>query len=182
MFRLVERRYTLMLRADLAALVAVTGITWADIDEAVENTHVRSSLYHEVIPRVVASKCWERERDLAVVLLRDPDLTVAKSATVELVDWIANMCAEPAEFRNRVTRFVPEMTALSTKGEHFVRERVNWTVYLTIKAGQAPTSAELTQATAWMQRYIATDTTSLPALTILAESGRTKKIRNIAGN
>jgi hypothetical protein len=46
--------------------------------------------------------------------------------------------------------------------------------------GGAP--AEMAGVTDWMQRRIATESTSLPVLAVLTEIGSTKKIRNIARN
>jgi hypothetical protein len=63
----------------------------------------------------------------------------------------------------------------------FVRHRIqDWLLYLSSKAGHTPTPDELAEVTDWMQRTLAQESTSLPILTLLAEHGRTRKIRNVA--
>ncbi|MEK8169470.1 hypothetical protein NKH77_05650 [Streptomyces sp. M19] len=45
-----------------------------------------------------------------------------------------------------------------------------------------PQAAELAEVTDWMQRRLAEESVSPPLLALLAESGRTRKTRNIARN
>jgi hypothetical protein len=53
------------LRADLTALLDDAGIVDVDIDEAVEDEHVRLSAYRKVLAVVAAAQC--RDDDRAVV-------------------------------------------------------------------------------------------------------------------
>jgi hypothetical protein len=114
-------------------------------------------------------------------IVRDPVDLVAKSAVVELVDAIAPKTTDPAAFRAWAATFDPELDHLSAGQRAFVRQRVHdWTLYLAIETGHDPTTADLTGVTNWMQRHLAEHSTSRTALALLAETGRTKKIRNVA--
>ncbi|KAB2352522.1 hypothetical protein [Actinomadura rudentiformis] len=172
------------LRADLAALLADAEILDVDIEEAVEDEHVRSHVYRKIISVAAASQRRDGDRALVATILRDPIELVSKTAVVHFVDTIAMKAADAAEFQQWAAGISPETQLLKAKGSRrFVQRRIqDWTMYLEIKAGRKPTDAELTNATDWMQRLIATESTSLPILTLLAEKGRTSKIRRIAKN
>jgi hypothetical protein len=172
------------LRADLTALLADAGIVDVDIDQAVEDEHVRSSAYRKVLAVVAAAQRRDNDRAVVSVILRDPEGLVSKSAVVELVDRIAMKTADPADFRQWAAGLMPEMEQLTADGHRrFLHRRIHdWTVYLTVMTGGAPATAEMAGVTDWMQRRIATESTSLPVLTVLTEIGSTKKIRNIARN
>jgi hypothetical protein len=172
------------LRADLAALLAGSGILDVDIEEAIEDEHVRTELYLKVIAVATASQHRDNDRIIVATILRDPIELVSKTVVVQLVDNIAMRTTDPAEFQQWAAGLIPKINLFKAEGSRrFLHRRIcDWTIYLTINAGQIPTSAELTDATYWMQRIIAEKSTSLPILTVLAESGRTKKIRNIARN
>lgn len=167
------------LRDDLTALLAETGLT-ADLDAAVADEHVRWALYRRVVAAVAAREHRD-DKEIVATIVRDPVDLVAKSAVVELVDAVAAQTTDPAAFHAWATEFDPELDHLSEGQRAFVRQRVrDWTLYLTIETGHEPTAAELDGATNWMQRLIADHSTSRPALALLAETGRTRKIRNIA--
>jgi hypothetical protein len=171
------------LRANLIALLAYAGIIDVDIDKAVEDEHVRLSVYQKVIANAVL-KHRNNNRAIVSTILYDPIETVSKTAVVYLVDKIATRATDPADFQQSSTELLPEIDQFKTEGNRkFVHRRIHdWTCYLAIKAGHTPTSAQLSGITNWMQRTIAEESTSLPILTLLAEDGRTKKIRNIARN
>jgi hypothetical protein len=172
------------LRADLTALLADAGIIDVDIDEAVEDEHVRSAAYQRVIAVAAASTSRDGDRTLLETILRDPEPLTAKTAAVDLVDRIAQRTTDPAEFERWSTAIAPSLDLLATEGNRrFVHQRIrDWLLYLSIEAGHAPTPAELAAVTDWMQRTLAEGSRSLPTLTVLAEHGRTKKIRNVARN
>jgi hypothetical protein len=117
-------------------------------------------------------------------LLADADEMVAKTAVVALVDKIAIGTTCSAEFRQWSAELLQETDRLKVEGHReFIRSRVHdWLFYLSIKDGKLPTPAELADVTNWMQRLLADHSTSPPLLALLAESGRTTKIRNVAKN
>lgn len=170
------------LRADLATLLADAGIHGADLEAAVEDEHVRAHLYREIISKVAASQCRDGDRAVVATILHDPVESVSKTAVVQLVDDIAMRMADPAEFQRWATELAPEIRLLKAAGNRdFLDRRINdWAIYLAIRTGRTPRPAELAGTTDWMQRVIAGESVSLPILTLLAEIGRTRKIRNIA--
>ncbi|MEU6043765.1 hypothetical protein [Streptomyces griseus] len=180
------------LRSDVAELLAGAGILDVDIDEAVADEHVRSSAYRRIVSATVSSRNRDgsgaqgRDRDRATVatILRDPVEIVAKTAVVDFVDRMATRVTGPDEFRRWSAGLMPEIDRLTTDGHRdFIRRRVrDWLLYLSVEEGMAPASAELAKATNWMQRVLAEGTTSSAVLAQLAESGNTRKIRNIARN
>lgn len=171
------------LRADLATLIANAGLVDVDVDEAVADEHVRWSAYRKVIAVAAAGQHRDDDRALVATLLRDPVDLVAKSAVVELVDAIAMKTTDPATYRRWAADLAPELAGLADGHHEFVRRRVHdWSLYLAIQTGHTPTAAELNNVTNWMQRLLADSATSRATLALLAETGRTKKIRNVAKN
>jgi hypothetical protein len=172
------------LRADLAGLLAGTDILDVDIDKAVEDEHVRCSAYLRVLSVLAAAPRRDRDREVVSTILRDPEESVAKTAVAALVDSIAMKTEDPADFRQWAAGLTPEIERL-TADEHrnFLHSRIqDWTIYLSILTDRTPAAAEMAGLTDWMQRKIATESTSPPVLAMLAETGSTRKIRNIARN
>lgn len=157
----------------------------ADLTEilAVEDEHVRWAAYRRMIASIAAGRDRDGDQALVAAILRDPADLVAKSAVVELVDAIAAKTPDPAEFQRWAADLAPELARLADGHREFVRQRVHdWSLYLAIETGHAPTADELAGTTNFMQRLLADSSTSRPALTVLGETGRTRKIRNIAKN
>ncbi|MDN3351360.1 hypothetical protein [Actinomadura sp. DC4] len=109
---------------------------------------------------------------------------MSKTAVVELVDRIAMKTDDPVDFRQWGVGLMPEIDRIATDGHRrFLYRRIHdWTIYLTVMTGAIPAPAEMAGVTGWMQRRIATESTSLPVLAMLSEMGSTKKVRNIARN
>ncbi len=172
------------LRADLSALLAAAGISDVDIDEAVADEHVRTDAYRRVVAVVAAAPARDNDRAVVATIVRDPDGFGSRTAVVDLVDRIALKTADPADFRQWSAGLLSEIDRLMAEGHRrFLHRRVHdWTTYLTIRTGGMSTAADLAGVTDWMQRMIATGSTSPPVLALLAETGRTRKIRNIARN
>jgi hypothetical protein len=172
------------LRADLTALLADAGILDVDVDEAVADEHVRSAAYQRIIPVIADSPSREDDRAIVAKILRDPRPMTAKTAVVALVDEIAAAANDPAAFRRWADEVLPEADLRTAGVDHeFIRRRIHdWVFSLSMKDGRVPAPAELAEVTDWMQRRIAESSLSLPVLGLLAESGRTKKIRNVAKN
>ncbi|MEU9201249.1 hypothetical protein [Streptomyces sp. NPDC048332] len=172
------------LRADVAELLAVAGILDVDVDAAVADEHVRSAGYQRVVSVTAASRSRDRDRAIVATILRDPIDIVSKTAVVALVDRIAMKATGPAEFRQWSAGLLPEIGQLKTEGHReFIRRRIHdWLLWLSIVDGHVPTADELAKATSWMQRALAERATSPTVLILLADSGTSKKIRNIAKN
>ncbi len=170
------------LRADLAALLADSGIVDVDIDQAVDDEHVRTSAYLKVLAVVAAAPCRDHDRAVVSVILRDPHELVSKTAVVELVDRIAMKAGDSAEFMEWAAGIAPEIDRFTGEGHRvFLRRRIHdWAIYLTVMAGRTPVAEQMAAVTDWMQRRIASEATSPPVLAMLTEAGSTRKIRNIA--
>lgn len=170
------------LRRDLAELLAGAGVLDVDIDDAIADEHVRSSAYRRVVLATAASRSRERDRAVVAAILRDPDETASKTAVVALVDGIAMEATGPAEFRQWSAGLLPETGRLRTGAYRaFIRRRVHdWLFRLSVEDGHVPARAELAEVTDWMQRCLAEKSTSPAVLALLAGSGGTRKIRNIA--
>lgn len=154
-----------------------------DVDDAVADEHVRSSAYQRVVAVLAAGRSRDGDRAVVATILRDPADLTAKTAVVALVDRVATTMDDPADFRRWAAGLAPELARLADGHRDVVRGRVHdWAVYLTVRAGRVPDTAELARLTDWMQRRLATESTSPPVLDMLAGSGRTRKTRNLARN
>lgn len=167
------------LRADLTALLAGAGIGDVDVDAALADGHVRSAAYQRV---VAAARRRDQDRALVATILGDPDGMAAKTAVVALVDRVAPGFADPADFARWAAGLAPEIDRLAGEGHRaFLHRRIgDWTLYLAVRAGRTPGPAELAAATDWMHRTLATESTSPAVLDLLAETGRTTRIRRLA--
>ncbi|MFB9928109.1 hypothetical protein ACFORO_36045 [Amycolatopsis halotolerans] len=168
------------LRADLTVLFEAAGLTDVEVDAAVADERVRSAAYR----RVISASGRADPRELAAVLVRDPEPLTAKTAVVDLVDHVAGETADPAEFRRRAAEIVEEADRLvPVKDREFVRQRVrDWELWLETENGRVPDVAGLASSSDWMQRRLADFSASPQLLALLAEHGRTRKIRNTAAN
>lgn len=169
-------------RSDVAELLAGADIVDVDVDAAMVDGHVRSAAYQRVVKVTASSRSRDRDRTVVATILRDPDEMASKTAVVALVDGIAMKASGPAEFRQWSAELLPETDRLKTEAfREFIRGRVrDWLFYLSIEDGHVPTPAELAEVTYWMQRLLAEVSASPAVLALLGESGRAKKIRNIA--
>ncbi|WP_413798316.1 hypothetical protein [Streptomyces iranensis] len=172
------------LHSDVAELLAGAGIVDVDIDDAVADEHVRSSVYRRVVSVTASSRSRDPDRAIVATILRDPIEMVSKTAVVDLVDRIARKVTGSAQFRQWSAELLPEIDQLKTEGNReFIRRRIHdWLFYLSVEDGHMPTPAELAEVTEWMRRFLAEHSTSPTVLALVAESGSRKKIRNIAKN
>ncbi|HEU5427417.1 MAG TPA: hypothetical protein VFU74_11115 [Actinocrinis sp.] len=115
------------------------------------------------------------ESDLLGAVLRDPDQAMAVSAVLQHIDRRASGLDD-----DQFAQWAAQ-TATRVEGHApLVRRLRDWTTLKAINAGQPIDGAALADATDWLQRTLAETTTSSAALTILAESGRTRRVRNTA--
>jgi hypothetical protein len=70
----------------------------------------------------------------------------------------------------------------STIDQHpFAAKRLReWSLFRSITLARAWSPAELVAASDWLQRKVTEGTTSSQALALLAEAGRTRRVRNTA--
>ncbi|MFC9621775.1 hypothetical protein ACFTXM_17875 [Streptomyces sp. NPDC056930] len=142
-------------------------------DRPAEDEHRRFARYlHELA--VVRD---ENEADLVTRILRDSDTTMAQSATVRHLDRRATQLLTDEGF----TAWARAMAEISTEREFLARRLREWTSLRSITLGEPWGSEEVTTGSDWFQRK-AVETLSSPAvLTLLAEAGRTRRVRADAG-
>ncbi|MEU1470445.1 hypothetical protein ABZ434_19675 [Streptomyces sp. NPDC005761] len=172
------------LRDDLAGLLAGAGIHDVDIDDALADEHVRTSAYRRVVSVAASSPSRAGDRAMVATILRDPHELGSRTAVVALVDAIALKVTGPAGFRQWSAGLLPEIDRLQDEGcRMFVHRRIHdWLFHLSLQDGHVPSADECAKVTNWMQRLVAEESTAPAVLALLAESGSTRKIRNIAKN
>ncbi|MFS8202686.1 hypothetical protein ACLVWQ_28880 [Streptomyces sp. CWNU-52B] len=138
--------------------------------------HRRFARYLQVLEAVAE----EDEADLVAAVLRDQDATMADSAVGRHLDRrAADLLTEP-----RFTAWAQAMTEVIADRDFLTLRLREWTLLRAIALGDPWTAEELTGAADWFQRMAATAqiVTSPKVLMLLAESGRTRRVRNMASH
>ncbi|MFJ1865238.1 hypothetical protein ACIOD1_11465 [Streptomyces sp. NPDC088097] len=116
------------------------------------------------------------EAGAVAVVLRDPDPVMAESAVVTHLDRRAVRLAPGAEFAAWARALGPVLD-----GREFPARRLHeWTLLHAIGGGAGWSPADLTAASDWCQRTAAHTLADLGALTLLAGSARTHRVRQTA--
>ncbi|WP_413759618.1 hypothetical protein [Streptomyces sp. MMBL 11-3] len=136
--------------------------------------HRRFARYLQALETVAEAD----EAGLVAAVLRDQDATMADSAVGRHLDRrAADLLTGPwfTAWAQTMTEVIADRSFLALR----LRE---WTLLRTIALGGPWTAEELTGATDWFQRMAATTqiVTSPKALRLLAERGRTRRVRNAA--
>ncbi|MFI9811240.1 hypothetical protein [Saccharothrix variisporea] len=149
--------------------VAATGLRDVDVAAGVHDEHVR----HEVYLRVLADATPPDDLPIIARVLDDPDQVMAVSAVVRHLD---RMGESHPDFDTWADAVLPVLG-----GREFPTRRVaEWLLYRDLAAGGEPDQDRLREASDWLQRKIADNVTSPVVLEVLAEVGRTKRVRNTA--
>lgn len=119
------------------------------------------------------------EADLLVAVLRDEDATMADSAVGRHLDCrAADLLTDPAfpSWAQTMAQVVDQRDFLTSR----LRE---WSLLRTLALSEPWAAEELTGASDWLQRMAATTqiVTAPEALRLLAERGRTRRVRTAAG-
>jgi len=128
--------------------------------------------------RALDSVAETEEADLVAAVLCDEDAQMAQSAVVHHIDRRAAQLLTDARF----TAWAHRMATV-IEGRDFLTRRLHeWTLLRAIALGEPWAAEELTAASDWFQRTAATARiiTSPDALGLLAERGRTRRVRNAA--
>ncbi|MFC8234811.1 hypothetical protein [Streptomyces sp. NPDC057284] len=115
---------------------------------------------------------------LVAAVLRDQDTTMADSAVGRHLDRRAPDLLTDAKF----TAWAQTLTGVIADRDFLTLRLREWTLLRAIALGEPWTAEELTGATDWFQ-YMAAATQIAPspeALRLLAECGRTRRVRNAA--
>ncbi|WP_406372089.1 hypothetical protein OH781_25495 [Streptomyces sp. NBC_01550] len=115
---------------------------------------------------------------LVAAVLRDQDAAMADSAVGRHLDRRAADLLTDAKF----TAWAQTLTEVIADRDFLTLRLREWTLLRTIALGEPWTAEDLTGATDWFQRMAATTqiTPSPEALRLLAERGRTRRVRNAA--
>ncbi|MEU0041196.1 hypothetical protein [Streptomyces sp. NPDC006333] len=146
----------------------MNGTNSAD-DRSAEDEHQRFARYlHELA--VVRE---EDEAELVTRILRDPDRTMAQSAIVRHLDRRAAQLLTDDGF----TSWAHAMAEVSAEREFLPYRLREWTLLRSITVGEPWSSEQVTTGSDWFQRMAVETVPSPVVLTLLAESGRTRRVR-----
>jgi hypothetical protein len=144
-----------------------------NVHDIVQNPdeHVRFAAYVDRLGHVTDSN----EVDLVSRVLADPDQTMARSAVLRHMDRrAADLCPGPA-----FEGWAQAMTA-ATIGHPLLAQRLReWSLFRAITLKQPWQPDDLLASSNWLQLKTAA-ATNPEAIEILAEAGRTKRIRTTA--
>ncbi|MET9470782.1 hypothetical protein [Streptomyces sp. NPDC002922] len=136
--------------------------------------HRRFARYLQALEAVAEAD----EAGLVAAVLRDQDATVADSAVGRHLDRrAADLLTDP-----RFTAWAQNLTEVIADRDFLARRLREWTLLRTIAQGKPWVAEELISASDWFQRVAATTqiVPSPEALMLLAERGRTRRVRDAA--
>ncbi|WP_328888860.1 hypothetical protein [Streptomyces sp. NBC_00316] len=136
--------------------------------------HRRFARYLQVLEAVAEAD----ETDLVSAVLRDQDVTMGDSAVARHLDRrAADLLTDP-----HFTAWAQTLAEAIADRDFLTRRLREWTLLRSIALGKPWAAEELTSASDWFQRMAATTqiVTSPRALRLLAERGRTRRVRNAA--
>jgi hypothetical protein len=159
------------LRGDLEEISAMVR-SGKEVASLERDEHARYQLYVEALSVVSP----ERERELIAAILRDPDLAMKTAAVVHHVD------AKAASLPTAEQVSAWAKTILDLVGDYaFAGRRIEeWILFKKVLEDDVSELPALRDATDWLQRKVVEESRSQPALELLAEAGRTKRVRNMA--
>lgn len=118
------------------------------------------------------------EAELVAAVLRDEDAVMAQSAVVHHIDSRAARLSTDSRFG----AWVHTLTGVIGERDFLTRRLREWTLLSAITLGEPWAPEDLITASDWCQRTVVTGqaATSTEALTLLAEHGRTRRVRSEA--
>ncbi|MEU6314867.1 hypothetical protein [Streptomyces sp. NPDC047014] len=142
-------------------------------DNGTPPEHWRYARYLEALAQASHSAA---EAELVASVLRDPDRVMAEAAVVTHLDRRAARLLTDEGFPAWA-----EAMATEIAGRPFPERRLyEWALLKAITQGEPWSTAALTGATDWCQRTAAETLTSYEALTLLATTARTRRVRHTA--
>lgn len=134
--------------------------------------HLRFAAYLQALRQVPD----DEELALVAEILRDPDATMAQSAVLRHLERRASTLIQRPDY-------IPWAQAMANvvAARPFLLQRLHeWSPFRTVTLGHPWSPDTLTQASNWLQLKIAESPGTAEAAVILAQAGRTKRIRNTA--
>lgn len=159
------------LRGDLETISSMVR-SRRDIASMERDEHERYQLYVEALSVVSPAD----ERRLIETVLKDPDRAMKTAAVVNHIDRKASSLPTAAGLAEWASAILEPVA-----GYDFVVRRIEeWILFKRISENNVEELPALREATDWLQRKVADESTSQPALELLADAGRTKRVRNAA--
>jgi hypothetical protein len=147
-------------------------LSYGEFERAARDEHVRHAIYLDALHNAPS----EVERDVIAGVLYDPDLAMRESVLASHFDDVALRMGSVEEFEEWADR-IGDLFADSP----FLWSRLHeWKLLRRVEAGMGISERELMDSSDWLQRRLS-DTSVRPAvLRLLAEHGRTKRVRATA--
>ncbi|MFF3332260.1 alpha/beta fold hydrolase [Streptomyces sp. NPDC002888] len=150
----------------------VSGEEDGTVNEDEPPEHARFATYVRELRQVTAAE----EVALIRGILTDPDQVMARSAVLRHLDERAtalHLAPAYAPWAESMTQATADHPFLTTR----LRE---WTLLRSLALAHPWAPQSLTQASDWLQRKVAETSSQPEALSLLAEQGRTKRVRHTA--
>ncbi|MGY1946469.1 hypothetical protein [Nocardia asiatica] len=143
-------------------------------DPAVDDDdgHQRYARYRQELAWVLP----EGESGMIEVVLGDPDTAMAEAAVVEHLDRRATELLSASEFLD----WAHTIGQVIGEREYLVRRLREWALLRSIRTGEAWTADQIRGASDWFQRKAVDLATSPAVLALLADQGRTRRVRAAA--
>jgi hypothetical protein len=134
--------------------------------------HVRYRIYLNALAEVSDAQ----EGELLSDVLSDPNRSMAEAAVLRHLDRRAAEFDEDGQYARWCQRIAPRLHG----HESPERRLEEWSLYRAITSGHEWSAADLVAASDWLQRKTAQCSSAWLALTVLADQGRTRRVRNTA--
>jgi hypothetical protein len=169
-----------MARSDEAAREALTTVAAAsanalpedEIESALSDEHVRYAIYVNALRGASPSV----ERDVISAVLTDPDSAMRESALVSYLDDRVPRMRSPHE----IGQWVARVGDLFTQSAFLASRLQEWELLKRVEAGEEVPDLELLDSSDWFQRKLSDAPAPASVLRLLAERGRTRRVRAAA--
>jgi hypothetical protein len=134
--------------------------------------HLRFAAYLQALRQVPD----DEELALVAEVLQDPDIAMAQSAVLRHLDRRAGILIQGPDY-------MPWARAMASivASRPFLLQRLHeWSLFRAVTLGQPWSPDALAEASNWLQLKVAESPGTSEAAVILAQAGRTKRIRNTA--
>jgi hypothetical protein len=147
-------------------------MTAEDGSQDTPDEHARFAAHLQALSQV----CGDAELALVTEVLTDPDAVMAQSAVSRHLDQRAGTLLPGPQY----LPWARAMTGVVASYPFLVQRLHEWSLFRAVTLRQSWSPDALTGASNWLQLKIAADPGATTAALILAEAGRTKRIRNAA--
>ncbi|MFI9363754.1 hypothetical protein ACIG5E_22270 [Kitasatospora sp. NPDC053057] len=136
--------------------------------------HARLARYRRAFAQVAP----EHAAGLVARVLADPDRAMASGAVCEYLDRrAAELLTDPG-----FLAWCRELAEAATADDFAVRRLREWALLRAVALGEPWEERQLLAASDWLQLHAAETSPAGSCLSVLAEAGRTRRIRNVAAS